>query len=284
MSRKERIDESERKTQNENAVADYDGEASNRAKLVEVYGDDFVETEAAPETVDSRFANFWYHYKWHTIIGLVVLAFLFIGITQLRTNDPADAMSLYAGEGNINEYAESISKALGEMLTTDANGNGKKRVVFEPFTVISQKKLDEEEKALPYGQNIYDIYDLKLNEQNYQGFKDRVFQGECGVMFLSPDLYEEAREEGALIPLADVLDEVPASAADEYALKLCECDFYKYYSAFQSMPEDTVVCLRNYSDVQGLFVFKKAGKMTLEKNKSFFRDLVSFTLPEGFSE
>ncbi|MBR5314827.1 MAG: hypothetical protein IKU45_05400, partial [Clostridia bacterium] len=41
--------------------------------------------------------NFWYHYKWHVIIGLFVIVFLVVAIGQMIDKDKVDAYVMYAG-------------------------------------------------------------------------------------------------------------------------------------------------------------------------------------------
>lgn len=255
MKKKNIIDESERKTQDMSAVADFDGESSNRAKLVEAFGDDYEETKPGPVTVDGVMANFWYHYKWHTIISAFVLVFLVIGIIQLRSNNPSDVTALYAYEGPDLESVVSISmgNAFSEALTTDTNNNGKIRA-----------------------------YVLAVSA--YSDFQQYLLTGEMGVMLLGQSYYDEMKNAGGLARLDDIFDQIPEGAIDEYGIRLSETKIAKYYSCFKYLPEDVVLCLRVQGAPSVMHVSKSKIEKMYEKNKSFFVDIMNFEYPEGFAE
>ncbi len=274
MKKNDCIEESERKTQDEGVVADYDGEASNRAKLVEAMGDDFVESKSEVVGIDGKMSNFWYHYKWHVIFGACILLFIAVGISQLMNNNPNDVTALYVGPASIDE--NGVTSALSEMLTTDENNNGKKRAAVIGIELYSASQVDELVAKKKAEGASYPYYDQGANDEAYRDYQSYLYLGEFGVMFLDPTLYSELKEAGALARLDEVFDSVPSEALDEYGIRLYDTEFCNYYSAFKSMPEDTVLCLRAVGGTD------KTSVKNYERNKSLLIDIMSFDYPEGY--
>lgn len=77
--------------------------------------------------------NYWYHYKWHTVIGLFLVLTLAVGITQcaLRTQYDQNCV-LYCNR----TVSDNASLALQQELTAlipDSDGNG--QALFEVYNV-----------------------------------------------------------------------------------------------------------------------------------------------------
>ena len=85
--------------------------------------------------VSPKLENFWYHYKWHTIVGIFIVIVAAILITQLFTKTEYDVNIIYAGEKAIATTSLSgdgvtelstITRAL-EMAGEDYNNDKKVR-------------------------------------------------------------------------------------------------------------------------------------------------------------
>ena len=280
MAREKLTEEEKKLRQDESAVADYDGEKSNRAKYVETVGDDYVDTPVRDNSLEGRMGNFWYHYKWPAIIGLFVAVLLFVGVTQLTEKEKIDISVMYAGPAVINgdTYTE-VSSALSQLLSADVNGDGKKTVYLYPFTYMNEEQIEAEIKAWEDA-GIHDVtFDKQANEQAHTNFNNMVFTGDCGVMFIDESLFEQVKSAGGLVTLESVLGEAPEGALDEYGIRLCEVDAYEFLEVLHVMPEDTVLCLRGPSTVGGVFSSKKEAERVFEANKAYFIDIMSFELP-----
>ncbi len=283
MEREKLTEEEKKLRQDEGAVADYDGEKSNRAKYVEKIGDDYVDTPVEDRSLEGKMGNFWYHYKWHVIIGLFVAVLLFVGVTQMKNKEEFDLSVMYAGTAVVNgDTYNEVSNALSQLLKTDVNGDGKKSVYLYPFTYYSDAQVEAEMKKWE-DEGIHDVsFDKQANEQAHVNFNNMVFTGESGVMFIDESLFEQVKEAGGLVTLESVLGTTPEGALDEYGIRLSELDAYEFLTALQVMPEDTVLCLRGPSTVGGVFSSKKEAERIFETNKNYFIDVMSFKLPEGY--
>lgn len=275
---REKLTEEERSIkQDTDAIAEYDGEKSNRARVVENTGDDYVDTPVEDKTIEGKIKNFWYHYKWHTIATILVAMFLFVGITQMNSREKFDISVMYAGPAVVKgEEYTALCESLSGLLGEDIDGNGKKSVYVYPFTYMTDAQVEAEIKKWEE-MDIHDVsFDKKSNEEAHSNFNNMVFTGECGVMFLDQSLFEQVRDAGGLVTLESVLGEKPEGALDEYGIRLSEVDAYGYFPALQIFPEDTVLCLRGPSTVGGVFTSKKNAEKIFNNNKEYFIDIMSF--------
>lgn len=281
----ERINDEERKTQDMSAVADYGGEKSNRAKLVEAEGDDYEDVPVKDSTFRGRMSNLWYHHKWKIILIPCAFLLLVSGITQLTGNEKVDASVMYAGPAVISgDKYSMLDETLDEILSEDLDGDGNKNAYLYVITYMSQKQIEAQKKEY-FDNGIHDVtYNAQANQEAYSSFNDMIFAGEAGVMFLDTELFERVRDAGGLVTLESVLGEKPGSAVDDYGVRLGNTAIYKFYKSVQLMPEDTVICLRGPSTVGGVFVSEKSAEKTYERNRALFCDILNFELPEGFAQ
>lgn len=272
------IEEEERKTQDMSAVKDYDGEKSNSAKLVDYLGDDYEDVPVVDNSLEGKAANVWYHYKWPIIIGVFFLVVAFVGINQVANRERYDISVLYTGPSVIADAnAEAVSEALESLTKTDANGDGKSNVKLYSYRYLTDAQIEERKS---HGIDV----DYQGNAEARTNFNNMVFTGECGVMFLDYELFCTVRDSGGLVTLESVLGKTPDGALDEYGVKLSELKAYKFYTALQLMPPDTVVCLRGVSTTGGVFTSKKSAEKIFENGKEAFINIMSFEYPEGFEE
>lgn len=64
---------------------------------------------------------------------------------------------------------------------------------------------------------VFIIIRIKNNETR-QMFTSVIAAGKCSILMLTPDLYKEAKENGALAPLSETLGYTPDNAFDEYSV------------------------------------------------------------------
>jgi len=274
--KEETVEQEVRKTQDMSVVAEYTGEKSNRAKLVEYEGDDYDDTPVKDNSLAGRTENFWYHYKWHVIFGVIILFVALVGIRQLieRGNDKTDLSIMYAGPYNLNSLAaEEVKDTFAEILSEDLDGNGKKSVYLYTFYVLSDQQIAQA-KAEEAGGTDRGL-DLSQNRKNYSSFTDAVFTGECGVMFLDGWLYETVKESGGLVTFDDALGYTPEKAFDEYGIRLCDTNAYEKYPALAVLPAETVVCVRSVSTAGGVIISEKEAKENYEAGVHFISDFLA---------
>ncbi len=234
------------------------------------------------------FDNFWYHYKWHTIIGLFFAVVIGVCGYQFITREVPDVYIMYAGP----EYLTAgdiinVKSALRDNLK-DYNGDGEKGITLITLTCVSEEKI-ESMKAEAEAESEEFYIDLNANAQNIKQFDMEVFAGEAVICLLDPSLYERVGEAGGFMKMTEVftseelaaLKEEGVELDGEYGIRLLSTKFGKYYGAIAEMPEDTMLCIRKVSTIS---VFK--GKKKYEKLHGYhvdmFRELVNFEYPEGY--
>ncbi len=181
------------------------------------------------------FDNFWYHYKWHTIIISFVVVVFLICTLQMCHKESEDALVVYAGPAYISvENASEINSVLSLLLPEDFDGDGKKTAVISSYLIYSEEQMkgniDEN------GNNIG--ISTSQNTQNYKNYYDYLMTGTSAVYMLDPILYEELLSNDRLNPLGK--DE---NGEDIYGVRLGDTDIYKEYDVLKILPEETILCL-----------------------------------------
>ncbi|MBQ7670870.1 MAG: hypothetical protein IJS45_09145 [Clostridia bacterium] len=265
------------RTQDMSAVAEYNGEKSNRAKLVEFVGDDYDDTPVKDNSVAGRAGNFWYHYKWHTIIIAAILIIVGVGVSQMVRNasEKTDLSVVYAGPASIHSReAEDLKDVLSDILSVDLNSDGAKRVYLYSIRCLSADQIALiKEEAKKNGS------DAGINEadnrKNYEAFSDLVFTGECGLMFLDGSLYNTVKDAGGLDKLTDALGFEPDRSFDGYGIRLCDIPAYEIYDELEVMPAETIVCLRSISTAGGVMISEREAKYNHTAGVRLLRDLLA---------
>ena len=91
--------------------------------------------------------NFWYHYKWPTlIIGFLVIAVSVMSV-QYITRDRFDLSVVYAGpfDPTANQ-TRAIETELGKLIGEDFNGDNKKNCQLNEFFLLTDEQYVEIQK------------------------------------------------------------------------------------------------------------------------------------------
>ena len=234
--------------------------------------------------VENRFTkwfdNFWYHYKWVTI-GIIFVLFVIIVCTfQMCEKEKVDAYVMYGGPEMMDgDTLMNFRTALKTVLPEDINGDGEKYVEVVSNFIMSKEEIEKAREEYVGMGTADDFYiDPTFISQNKQKFDNLIVAGEYSVCFLSPYLYEEVKAAGGFMPLADMFDEIPEGAIDEYGIRLCETDFGSYFPGVNSLPPDTVLCMRRISTM-GSFLNKGATEKKYEISMKLICAIVNYEAP-----
>lgn len=273
----EQIQEEERKTQDMSVVAEYNGEKSNRAKLVEFEGDDYDDTPVKDDSLAGKTGNFWYHYKWHVIFAAIILFIAAVGIYQFAANrgSKTDLSVMYAGPANLSpEQTDGIKKVLGGLLSEDINGDGKKAVYLYSIYYLNTNQMSGLKEQGKQNNVDYGI-DPTANSKNMSSFSDLVFTGECGVMFLDYSLFDSVKKSGGLVSFEEGLGRTVDKSADGYGIRLCDLPAYDRYEELRAMPKETVVCLRALSTAGGVMISEAEAKANYDAGVRMMKDILA---------
>lgn len=207
-------------------------------------------------TPTQRIENFWYHYKWHTVVALFLIAVIIICSVQCGTKEKYDIYISYAGSREVKMTAADGDKSEYEELLTslravapDENGDGRTSVSLRTLWLLTQaeqtalaEKLREEGK----GEEI----NYTLLRENSEVYQNSILLGDYYLWFMSESLYLENREQGGSPLFADLREYVGGAEVtylDSSAVYLSSTAFGRL-PGLSSMPEGTVICLRRRSE------------------------------------
>ena len=240
--------------------------------------------EAGEIAIENRFLkwldNYWYHYKWHTIIiGFFVIMGLFT-FAQCANREQGDLTVSYAGGYTLNSNERAnIVKVLGSLTLDETDQEGELSILLNSYSIYTDAELrvaytDEKgELAIAAYNNA-----KQVSLDHFQTFSTYLMTGDSAVWLVSEYVYRDCGLDFAHIarPLADVYGEnLPASAYDAYAIRLSDTDLYRYYDALKVLPEDTLLLLpRSY--VWG----ESAKEESYRVFETLFRAIVDFKVAD----
>ncbi len=189
--------------------------------------------------------NYWYHYKWPTI---VVAFFLFVGIvcfTQCATKEPGDVTVSYAGGYTMTAEQHAKVVEIFNAIAPDAKDEkGQMSVLFSVYSVYTE---DELKKAYTDEDGKLDVYSFnnakQVSKDHLSTFGTYVMTGESAVWLVSEYVYEVQNLQKLAVPLSELYETRPAGAYDDYAIRLSETALYQYYDALKILPEDTLIVM-----------------------------------------
>lgn len=221
--------------------------------------------------------NYWYHYKWQTLIALFLIVFFAVTIPQLVTKIDDDVTLLYAGPISPgSDETREMTSALQTIMTDDYNGDGVKQVGINSILLMTQEQLDDATaNADTNGEFV--MYNQQTLLNNRTKFSTQLFAGEAVICLLDPNWFKDAYEAGGFVPLAEILGYTPENAYNDSAVYLKDTRFYGYFSVFSAFPEDTLLCIRRMSTAT---VFKNTEKENARyaQQVEMFKAMMNYTL------
>ena len=210
------------------------------------------EASTKKESFLSRLENFWYHYKWHSVIALFLVFTISICSVQMCQKESYDLHVLYSGgyeinrkgsDGNASEYKTTLS-SLGR-VTDDNDGDGVINVTLKDLFMLSSAEIEEIE-----GEDDKTEVNYALINDNKQILRDTIMYSSYYVCLLSPAVYEEYKTvDGVEIftPLAQFSAEnTSLKYYDDNSVYLSSTKFYSL-PGISSLPDNTLVCLKKPS-------------------------------------
>lgn len=223
--------------------------------------------------------NYWYHYKWRTIIiGTFAIIILVCVIQSVRTPD-FDAGFLYAGPYVMSSAeVDSFNDAMRNIMRSDYNGDGKRDINIVSMGIMSDEQIMKAVEV--YGKNSYPmLYKNYSYEVMLKNFYTEAYTGESMLGCIDEGLYGLLLERNSLYTLEEVLGYVPEGAFSEYGIYLKDTDAGSFFSVFTALPDDTVICFRKPSSTS-IFRTKSSEKKRYDSSVKLFEDFLAFKAPE----
>ena len=218
-----------------------------------------------PKTLLSKLDNFWYHYKWHTIVSLFLIIAITICSLQMCTKAKYDVNILYSGsheikrtstDGDINEYNKFISSLA--RVTDDYDGDGNVSLSLKDLFMLSDQEMEEIQKA----DSSIEI-NRSLLMENKSILSETLIYSDYYVCLLSKSVYDEYKTVDDIemfSPLsAYVHDTTSVKFYTDTAIYLSSTGFYSL-PGISNLPDDTLICLRSVSAIANHFNEKDAAE------------------------
>lgn len=209
----------------------------------------YPENDAVQSAPKKAFENFWYYYKWHTIVGLFLVFCAIVIVSQMVTRTPYDAHVMYTGPLYFDrETAQSVVDSIKEVsagaenaIDADYTGDGELSVDLNTSVYVSPELALEYKEA-----GIY--YDHVQNVSTQSDFANMLMIGEYVILLIDRSLYDETVGVGAFLTWEETLGYTPEGAIDGYGIEISSLPIYEM-NGFRQLPEDTVLCCRARSYV-----------------------------------
>ena len=229
----------------------------------------------------ARFDNFWYHYKWHTIITLFVAFVIIVCAVQCAGNTKYDIQILYAGnysfdrsssDGGYPEYMVTVS-SLCE-FAKDYDENGEVSLSFCDLYLLTQEEVAEIESN-------NGTVSIHLLQENTTTLRYNLDTSDSYVCFLSERLFRQYSEgesnRGRFMEIADyTVEGREYDFVSEYGIRLSSLDAKDMPGISSLDAEDTIVCIRKISAMSNMSR-KLESKKQFARSEDFLRNLLSYT-------
>ncbi len=204
-----------------------------------------------------KLENFWYHYKWQSLIALFFVLVLVVCTVQLCTREEYDVHVLYAGPDDVrmtsgeglSEYRILFSSL--KQCVEDLDGNGEVVPNFQTLFLPSEEEIEQINK---YHKEQNDGLEVQMNVviENAEQLDGLMIISDYYLCFLSEANYLAYRDktDGFFVPLAPYVGDAEVAyyegAGDAVYLSSTA---FGTLPGFEALDDSTVICLRSVSEV-----------------------------------
>jgi len=208
-----------------------------------------------PKTFIERLANYWYHYKIHTIAGMFLLIILVAFILNIFTTDKFDIRLIIVSEKTFSGSNSFVQEALIGYLP-DYDGNGESKIAVTNILLDISGKSDVDPRALEA-----DRAKLLATTSDNQSF----------LYLLDANSYKE------LVDIGVVFKDLSEVASNSHILK----DKYELKGSkinakigLNNMVDDMYLCLVDFDKFDEKAKNKIKVKNEYENQKAFLQKLI----------
>ena len=223
-----------------------------------------------------KWDNYWYHYKWYTLIGIATLIFLVVCITQCASQcvkrTQSDANIAYVGSKELRgPIFLTIINDFNAILNEGIEDDDEAKVIdFQDYFYLTPVEIENARAA-------GDIVDTQSLMTIRKQIDLEIMSGSSVIYFLSAGAYREFSQiDGMFMPIEEALGYIPESAADNYSIRLSALACREYFEGIYNFPENTVIAVRNYQTL------KKPSDKELaryESNFQMLKKIIEFVPP-----
>lgn len=197
------------------------------------------------------FDNFWYHYKWVTLVAVFFAIVVSICVIQACSQEPTDILVTYAGPAYLKqEQKVNIEKILSKNIPDEIAKEDSAKAGLSAYYILSKEQIEHAQKQTEVDESgeAYKVYiDTRFIAEEMESFESQLMTGSGSVLLIDKSIYDSLVGENGnserLVPLADTLGEKPESAIGNYGIRLGDTEIYRNNPQLQCLPADTVLCL-----------------------------------------
>ena len=196
--------------------------------------------------------NYWYHYKWHTIVAIFLVIVIVFTISSVVDKKSYSGNVMFVGKTFIPvTQLEDIKQAFKKVIPDGDELN------------YSQLHYDPE-----------DPDDYQANEMAKESLTSMVVQPYY-IYVMSESVYKLYKDSGVFEKLENIFTSIPKSAIDEYAIRLRDTKFAQTNAGIDSLDEDMVILLKVVPYSISQRTMREENKM-YEYHKQIFINIVEF--------
>ena len=243
--------------------------------------DSSSESVAYKPSLSERAENFWYHYKWHTLVALFVAFAILVCSLQTCKKESYDVYVMYAGGKEISRSSQvdipEYNRVLNDLeaLCADFDGSGEGKVSFSNLFILSDEEIAEIEKEFGYEVN----YTLMQNDMNVLSDRLIMLSDYYYVCLFAPHIYEGYKTVQGVEMFEDISSYLPEGTDAELysssAVVLGSLDAYSL-PGLSILPADTLVCLRTRSAISSHFNAAKTAEV-FGRSEEYIRAILSYS-------
>ena len=227
---------------------------------------------ASPEEGKTPFSlpDFWKNNKGKIILLVLAAAAIAVCLFQCASKPEYDAYLLYAGPQYIDgETYRKILLSVSSLCAGKAEDPSSFAAAFDRITYVPRGLAEAYQEGGTY-------YNGARNAEAEETFRYTLAAGDYCILLLDPELYGSVAETGVFVALPDSVE--ADKRYDDYALRLSALPLYGQ-AGFSSLPEDTLLVLRDRSFLQSFLLNKAKRQQIYERQVSYFDRLAGIERP-----
>ncbi len=244
-----------------------------------------------PKTPKEKIENFFYHYKWHTIIAAFLVVVIIICSVQMCSKVEYDAYLLFAGPKGMASAQINTLEQSAAPFVKDYSGDEEVHVSFVSYYIARSEDIRDPDNPLSGDE-------AAQSKLNYDSFTAEIQTGNYLICMLSPDMFNALNETGIFLSFvgehgvyeseADLPDEVKSAAhyGDNFTgVRLHDLSL-SFLPGFSALPPDTILCIRRPSAVTEWYQsvlpwIKTDHEERLQNHLEIFRSMLSYKKTES---
>ena len=204
--------------------------------------------------------NYWYHYKWHTIIVTFFLVIGIISTVQIFNKESYDAYVMYVGGQDIpdTQYYDILQSL--KAVSSDYDANKEHKINFAKSAFISDPE-----------NNMASM----INAPTIQNLSTLVVQPYY-IYLMDVEVYKLYKDSGVFYSISKIIKDVPEDwYYDETAVYFDKTDYANSFAGVDDLGENTLLVIKIIPPVPSKRV-AKAEQEAYENHLDMLKNILSY--------